>query len=122
MYRPPDPTSFIPSGDVVLVFALGLPLSGRSDLCTSNTLTGNGLSEALKESAAATQLPFSVDDYTGLFIRSYTWIGLTWTVLFRFSAVGPVLLGLMENWLTGLGREAKWWNNQMKVSPTLGYE
>ena len=46
----------------------------RSDLCTSDTLAGNGLSEALKlkESAAATQLPLSVDDCTGLFIRSDT--------------------------------------------------
>ena len=72
------------------MFALGLPLSGRSDLCTSDTLAGNGLSEALKESAAATQRPLGVDDCTGLFIRSDTY--MDWVDL---DLVVPLLARLM---------------------------
>ena len=43
---------------------------------------------------------------TGLFIRSDTWVGLTWIAFFH---CGPVLLRLMDFfWPMCLGSEAKW--------------
>ena len=43
--------------------------------------------------------------------------GLGWLGISLFHC-GPVMLGLMGIWQKWPGSKAKWWNNQIKVSPT----